>query len=150
MTNTETQSESCMAQTIPAYIGLLCAGERVLSKRLLQTAIDLAGALGEDAAGTDQDGHSHDRCGCGGGGTGRGRAPACSGEPDGEGELLLRRDRALQALLASLLVLRVSPYWRRVPELEKLFAWCISASARLEAAERRYRARVADHSDTGD
>ena len=162
MTDTTSSSEACMKRTIPAYIGLLCAGERELSRRLLETAVELSGALtgvsehGSPAA-DERDGGRYGRvaaprrngeyraaralseaspetCASGGGGGYRSGGCILAGAEESPQEL---RERALRALLAALLVLRVSPYWHRVPALEELFSWCLSLSARLDAARIR-------------
>ena len=117
-----------MRRTIPAYIDLLCNGEHVLSRRLLETSVELCGALDGMMEG-------------GGGGRDRGNASAC-GVPDPEESPQELRERALRALLATLLVLRVSPYWHRVAALQELFSWCLSLSARLDATRQSRSLRL--------
>ena len=121
MDELRTSLEHVVSAGIRAYIGLLCAGEQERSRRVLSDTMELS-SLG--AGGPSQ----------------RVRVSLFEhGEPTSEedgdatttatataGSSLARvlAFYTLRSLLASLLVLRASAYWRRVPELTELQAAC--------------------------
>ncbi|TVQ26789.1 MAG: hypothetical protein EA382_04800 [Spirochaetaceae bacterium] len=100
--------EAVVSTAIRAYIGLLCCGERERSRRLLSDALELSLLNG-------------------GGPSAR--------VPGGAGSGALARCLVyytLRSLLASLLVLRATVYWQRVPELEALKEACARLTAEID------------------
>lgn len=133
MTTTRTKSDECMRIAVQAYVGLLCAGERVLSKELLRTSIDLAAALRRPCVSS-----AGDR----GGGRGP-RIALAAQEPERDDCPLSRRrltlQLALRNLLTTLLLLRVTAYWRRVPLLEQLHLFCIAIAEETDPPPGTWR-----------
>ena len=100
--------EEVVSAAIRAYIGLLCCGERERSRRLLSDALELS-LLNEGGPSARIPG-----------GTGHGALARC---------LVYY---TLRSLLASLLVLRATVYWQRVPELEALKEACARLTAEID------------------
>ena len=89
---------------IRSYVGLLCNGELVRSRRLFADTMQLSSL----AAGW----------------SGPCTAVAEDGAYGGTPSLQCRTLAALRGLLASLLLLRPTVYWARVPELRELLQQC--------------------------
>ena len=91
---------------IRAYIGLLCAGEQVRSRRLLSDTMQMSSLAS--------------------GGPSALRTRSTRPDDIAQESSYLRCVAffTLRSLLASLLVLRATGYWRRVPELQQLQHEC--------------------------
>ncbi len=144
---------------IQSYIGLLCCGERVRSRRVLSDTMQISSI----AAG----GPSALSCLSGGDGSaGRttvpgpaapgttAEGPAAPGTTAGGGAEPVSFVRCvafftLRSLLASLLVLRATAYWARVPALGELQQACAQFSRCLEEPHGRLGATRPDDGGPG-
>lgn len=129
---------------IRAYIGLLCCGEQVRSRRVLDDTMQISSIVA---------GGPSARFGLGG-------RPITAREAAATAANSLTRCLiyfSMRSLLASLLVLRATVYWERVPALRELQESCASVNDRLARtlpgsgesviAEPRRRFRVRGRSD---
>ena len=111
MDQLQSRVQRCVEAGIRAYIGLLCSGEQERSRRIFHDTMQLS-------------------CLSSGGPS----APVhLSGNGGGAGTLThCLMGFSLQSLLTTLLVLRATAWWARVPELSRLLRACDALAACLQ------------------
>ena len=146
--------ERLVSSGIQSYIGLLCCGERVRSRRVLSDTMQISSiAAGGPSA----------LVALSGGDEGAERpiapgptvpGPAAPGPTAGGGAEPVSFVRCvafftLRSLLASLLVLRATAYWARVPALGELQQACAQFNRCLEEPDGRVGATRSDDGGPG-